>query len=398
MARTAELDRRQAPTPPTPPRGRTDDARNAEADRAARDVTYSRNERGAPRKGAEMPNNDDFQRLADPFRRELLAHCYRMLGSVHDAEDLVQETYLRAWRAYDRFEGRSSLRTWLYSIATRTCLTALEQRNRRPMPSDLVECSDSPGGQLTTAPEVAWLEPIPDAFTTDPAAPADPAAIVASRESLRLALITALQHLPPRQRAVLLLRDVLKWRAAEVAELLGTSTAAINSALQRARAQLEEVAPSEDEVVEPTDRDQREMLDRYVAAFENADIAALVELFKQDAVWEMPPFLSWFRGRDNIGVCVSRQCAPGAGDLRLVPTKANGQPAFGLYKRRDDGVHRAHSLQVLTISSEGITHVGAFFDISLFGTFGLPDVYSGRPDVGSDQSDHSSASPMSSRR
>jgi RNA polymerase sigma-70 factor (ECF subfamily) len=353
--------------------GRTARAGRAEASRAARGVTYSQIERGAPRKGAEMSNNEDFERLADPFRRELLAHCYRMLGSVHDAEDLVQETYLRAWRAYDRFEGRSSLRTWLYSIATRTCLTALEQRNRRPMPSDLAERSDSPGGQLATAPEVAWLEPIPDALTqTDPA---DPAAIVESRESLRLALIAALQHLPPRQRAVLLLRDVLKWRAAEVAELLDTSTAAINSALQRARAQLDEAAPSEDQVVEPTDPGQREVLAQYVSAFENADVAALVKLFKEDAVWEMPPFLSWFRGREDIGVCVARQCAPGPGDLRLLPTTANGQPAFGLYKLTDDGVHHAHSLQVLTLSSQGITHVGAFFDTSLFRTFGLPDVH-----------------------
>jgi RNA polymerase sigma-70 factor (ECF subfamily) len=360
MSRTAELNRRYD--------------RSGEAGPTAGDVPYSRIERSGPRKGAKMANNnEDFQRLADPFRRELLAHCYRMLGSVHDAEDLVQETYLRAWRAYDRFEGRSSLRTWLYSIATRTCLTALEQRNRRPMPSDLAERSEAPDGQLAKAPEVAWLEPIPDALTS--AAPADPAAIVASKESLRLALIAALQHLPPRQRTVLILRDVLKWRAAEVADLLDTSTAAINSALQRARAQLEEVAPSEDTVTEPADREQREILDRYVTAFENADVAALIKLFKEDAVWEMPPFLSWFRGRKDIAVCIARQCAPGPGDLRLIPTSANGQPAFAMYKRREDGIHHAHSLQVVTLDAEGVTHVGAFFDTSLFRTFGLPDVH-----------------------
>jgi RNA polymerase sigma-70 factor (ECF subfamily) len=367
MSRMAELGRRGAPAGQS---GRDD---GTETERAGAGVTYSRIERGAARKAAEMPDNDDFQRLADPFRRELLAHCYRMLGSVHDAEDLVQETYLRAWRAYDRFEGRSSLRTWLYSIATRTCLTALEQRSRRPMPSDLAERSDEPGGQLTQAPEVAWLEPIPDTYAGGD--PADPATIVASRESLRLALITALQHLPARQRAVLILRDVLKWRAAEVAELFDTSTAAINSALQRARAQLEEVSASEEDAALPTDREQREVLDRYVAAFENADIAGLVKLFKEDAVWEMPPFLSWFRGREDIGVVVARQCRPGAGDLRLIPTAANGQPAFGLYKRKDDGVHHAHSLQVLTLTTEGISHVGAFFDTTLFRTFGLPDVH-----------------------
>jgi RNA polymerase sigma-70 factor (ECF subfamily) len=368
MSRMAERDRRGTPAR-HPGRGGS-----TETERAAADVTYSRIERGVPRKAAEMRDNDDFQRLADPFRRELLAHCYRMLGSVHDAEDLVQETYLRAWRAYDRFEGRSSLRTWLYSIATRTCLTALEQRSRRPMPSDLAESSGEPGGQLTQAPEVAWLEPIPDAYAGGD--PADPATIVASRESLRLALITALQQLPPRQRAVLILRDVLKWRAAEVAELFDTSTAAINSSLQRARAQLEEVSASEDDAVLPTDREQREVLDRYVAAFENADIAGLVKLFKEDAVWEMPPFLSWFRGREDIGVVVARQCAPGVGDLRLIPTAANGQPAFGLYKlKNEDGVHHAHSLQVLTLTTEGIAHVGAFFDTTLFRTFGLPDVH-----------------------
>jgi RNA polymerase sigma-70 factor (ECF subfamily) len=321
-----------------------------------------------------MPNSEDFQRLADPFRRELLAHCYRMLGSVHDAEDLVQETYLRAWRAYDRFEGRSSLRTWLYSIATRTCLTALEQRNRRPMPSDLGNYSDAPDGQLTTTPEVPWLEPFPDALAG--ADSADPAEIVASRESLRLALVAALQHLPPRQRAVLILRDVLKWRAAEVAELLETSTAAINSALQRARAQLDEAAPSENEVVDTTDPGQRELLDRYVAAFENADVAALVRLFKEDAIWEMPPYPAWFRGKYDIGVLIARQCAPGPGDLRLVPTSANGQPAFALYKRDKHGLHRAHSIQVLTIRQDGIVHVGAFFEeLKLFRMFGLPEVH-----------------------
>jgi RNA polymerase sigma-70 factor (ECF subfamily) len=323
---------------------------------------------------AEISGTEDFQRLADPFRRELLAHCYRMLGSVHDAEDLVQETYLRAWKAFERFEGRSSLRTWLYSIATRACLTAIEQRNRRPMPSDFGGPSDSPEGRLPTAPEVSWLEPIPDAMVG--AEPNDPAAIVTSRESLRLALVAALQHLPARQRTVLILRDVLKWRAAEVAELLGTTTAAINSALQRARAQLEEVAPTEDDVVEPTDPDQRVLLDRYVAAFENADVPAIVGLFKEDAVWEMPPYLAWFSGRDHIGRVIEFQCAPGSGDLRLVPTMANGrQPAFAVYKRGADGVHHAHQIQVLTITAKGIAHVGAFFDTTLFATFGLPDVH-----------------------
>ncbi len=224
----------------------------------------------------ESAVEEDFQTLAEPFRRELLAYCYRMLGSVHDAEDLVQETYLRAWRAYDRFEGRSSLRTWLYRIATNACLTALEGRGRRPLPSGLGAPSSDPTGELAQSPEVPWVEPVPDAMVG--AAPDDPAAIVTSRESIRLALITALQHLPPRQRTVLIMRDVLSWRAAEVAEMLGVTTVAVNSMLQRARAQISELAPAEDEVTEPVRAEQRELLDRYVAAFQDYDTAALVTM------------------------------------------------------------------------------------------------------------------------
>jgi RNA polymerase sigma-70 factor (ECF subfamily) len=315
--------------------------------------------------------NEDFLHLADPFRRELLAHCYRMLGSVHDAEDLVQETYLRAWRSYDSFEGRSSLRTWLHRIATRACLTALESRSRRPLPTGLGGPSANPTDTLVDQPEVPWLEPISDSMV-DPER-TDPAAIVASRESIRLALIAALQYLPPRQRAVLILRDVLNWRAAEVAEALDTTTTAVNSILQRARAQLGQVAPSEDEVVEPTAPDQRELLDRYVTAFENYDVAAIVELFTADAVWEMPPFTAWYQGAENIGRLIAAQCpAEGPGDLRLVPTEANGQPAFAMYLRDPvDGVYHAFGLHVLTLTASGIAHVALFFDLSLFATFGL---------------------------
>ncbi|GDY31064.1 sigma-70 family RNA polymerase sigma factor [Gandjariella thermophila] len=330
---------------------------------------------------ADHPVDEDFLRLADPYRRELLAHCYRMLGSVHDAEDLVQETYLRAWRAYDKFEGRSSLRTWLHRIATRACLTALEDRGRRPLPTGLGEPSADPTDTLVERPEVPWLEPIPDAMVG--AEQSDPAAIVTSRESLRLALIAALQHLPPRQRAVLILRDVLRWRAAEVAEALDTTTVAVNSILQRARAQLAEVSPSEDEIVEPTEPGQRELLDRYVAAFEEYDIAGLVKLFTEDAVWEMPPFTSWYRGAENIGRLVKAQCpAEGPGDMRLVPAEANGQPAFAMYMRdRADGVHRAFALHVLTLTGGGIGHVACFFDVRLFNAFGLPDTLPAGPAV-----------------
>jgi RNA polymerase sigma-70 factor (ECF subfamily) len=322
--------------------------------------------------------NEDFLREADPYRRELLAHCYRMLGSVHDAEDLVQETYLRAWRAYHQFEGRSSMRTWLHRIATRTCLTALESRSRRPMPTGLGAPGADASDTLVERPEVPWLEPIPDAMAG--ADGADPAAIVTARESIRLALIAALQHLPPRQRAVLVLRDVLNWRAAEVAEVLDTTTVAVNSILQRAHAQLDQAALTEDQIVEPTAADERALLDRYVAAFEAKDIAAIVDLFTKDAVWEMPPFTGWYEGAENIGRLIDTQCpARGPGDMRLVPTRANGQPAFGLYMRGDDGVYRPFNLPVLTLSDSGITHVASFFDLRLFATFGLPETLPAEP-------------------
>ncbi|CNF90551.1 Probable alternative RNA polymerase sigma factor SigG [Mycobacterium tuberculosis] len=313
----------------------------------------------------------DFQELADPYRRELLAHCYRMLGSIHDAEDLVQETYLRAWRSYGDFEGRSSLRTWLYRIATNACLTAIDQRGRRPMPSGLGAPSDEPERPVVASPEVPWLEPAPDAAIGADAA--DPATIVAARESTRLAFVAALQHLPAKQRVVLILRDVLKWRAAEVAELLGTTTAAVNSALQRARAQLEQDAPMRDELAEPTDPAQRELLERYAKAFEDADITGLIELFKKDVVWEMPPFPEWFVGADTVVRLILAQCGPEPGDIRMVPAGANGQPAFGLYMRDEEGVHRAYQLQVLSVTGDGVAHVSVFFDTSLFPVFGLAE-------------------------
>jgi RNA polymerase sigma-70 factor, ECF subfamily len=314
--------------------------------------------------------DEDFLQVADPFRRELMAHCYRLLGSVHDAEDLVQETYLRAWRSYDRFEGRASLRTWLYRIATNACLTALETRRRRPLPTGLGAPSASPGDPLVEQPEVPWLEPVPDAMVGG--AGDDPAAIVASRASVRLAFIAALQHLPPRQRAVLVLRDVLQWRAAEVAELLGTTTAAVNSILQRARAQLDQAALSEDDISEPSAPEQRELLDRYVHALQDKDISAIVQLFTADAIWEMPPFTGWYRGPEHIGRLIATQCPAGPGELRLVPTAANGQPAFGMYRLSDDGDWHAFQLHVLTLTAAGIAHVTAFFDLRLFTTFGLP--------------------------
>jgi RNA polymerase sigma-70 factor (ECF subfamily) len=314
--------------------------------------------------------DEDFLQLTDRYRKELLAHCYRMLGSVHDAEDLVQETYLRAWRSYHGFEGKSSLRTWLYRIATNACLTALESRNRRPLPTGLGNPSSDPGDPLVEQTEVLWLEPVPDAMVG--ASANDPAAIVAARESIRLALVAALQHLPPRQRAAFVLHDALKLRAAEIAELLEISTAAVNSMLQRARAHLEQAALREDDIVEPTEPSKRELLDQYVEALENKDIPAIIKLFVADAVWEMPPFVGWYIGAEDIGRLIDTQCPAGPGGLRLVPTEANGQPAFAVYLRGEEGAWAAFQLQVLTLTPAGISHATVFFDLSLFATFGLP--------------------------
>ena len=313
-----------------------------------------------------MLSSEEFAHLTDPFRAELLAHCYRMLGSVTDAEDQVQETLIRAWRSYGRFEGRSSLRTWLYRIATNACLRALENRGRRPLPSGLGAPSEDPDRRLAPAqPEVPWLQPYPDALL--PAGPADPAAIVDSRAGMRLALIAAMQYLPARQRAVLILRDVLQWRATEVAELLGTSTIAVNSALQRARERLEQAAPAADDIREPTTAQQRTLLDQYAAAFENADVTALTRLLRDDAVLEMPPLPTWFAGRELIGRFLAAQVLGDPGDLAMVPVAANGQPGFAAYLRG-----RAHAIQVLTVSPVGVGHIVSFNQPELFTTFGLP--------------------------
>jgi RNA polymerase sigma-70 factor (ECF subfamily) len=317
--------------------------------------------------------SEEFARLTDAFRPELLAYCYRMLGSVHDAEDQVQETLMRAWRSHDDFEGRASLRTWLYRIATNACLRALENRDRRPLPSGLAgpdERGDIRPGAET--PEVPWLQPIPDALF----APAsdDPAVAVTSRASMRLALVAALQYLPPRQRAILLLRDVLGWRAAEVAELLGTTATAVNSVLQRARFRLEEVSPSEEAVVEPTDPDQRALLERYATAFENADVAALMTLLREDATFEMPPQPIWFSGRASVVEFLATTVLREAGLFRMIPTRANGQPALVGYTRGSHGAYHAHAVQVLTFAGSSITRVISFNDPSAVATFGFPPI------------------------
>jgi RNA polymerase sigma-70 factor (ECF subfamily) len=312
-----------------------------------------------------------FVRDTEPFRRELLAHCYRMLGSIQDAEDLVQETYLRAWRSYGQFEGRSSVRTWLYQIATNRCLTELGKHGRRVLPSGVYDPEPDPGSYAELAgAEMTWLQPAPDAMVTPESA--DPAAIVAAREGLRLALIASLQYLPPRQRAVLVLRDVLAFPAIEVAVMLGTTTASVKSALQRARARLEEVAPVADQVTEPTAPRARALLDQYIAAFENADAAALERLLLADAIIEAPPLRTWFAGRHTCVPFLRSRVLGSPGDWRMLATSANGQPATAAYTRDQHGNYRPYGICVLTVTGAGIRRITSFGDPELLTVFGFP--------------------------
>jgi RNA polymerase sigma-70 factor (ECF subfamily) len=329
-------------------------------------------QQAAPIQEGAMTGAGEFAALTEPFRRELLAHCYRMLGSVDDAEDVVQETYLRAWRAYGGFEGRSSVRTWLYHIATNACLTARQQRSRRALPSGLGGPGEDRGadpGADRAGSGVEWLQPVPDALVTGEAD--DPAAVAVARDSLRLALIASFQYLPPRQRAVLLLREVLAFPASDVARMLGTTTVAVKSALQRARARLAEVAPAE--VAEPPEPAARALLDQYIAAFENADAAALERLLRRDAVLELPPSAIWFSGGEAIATAVAGLGSPG--EWRMIPTAANGQPAAAAYRRGDDGAYRAYGIVVLTASATGIARLVVFGEPGLFGRFGLPPAW-----------------------
>ncbi|NUR97338.1 MAG: RNA polymerase subunit sigma-70 [Kribbellaceae bacterium] len=306
--------------------------------------------------------------VAEPFRKELLAHCYRMLAAVHEAEDAVQETYLRAWRAWADFEGRSSVRVWLYRIATNVCLTALEQRGRRALPSGIVAPSTGFDGTPAPVPDgIGWIEPIAESLVA-----ADPASIVAQRESLRLALIAALQYLPPKQRAVLILREVLAFPAAEVATMLDTSVAAVKSTLQRARARLDESAPTQGQVYEPTDPAARALLDDYIAGFENADTAALERALRVDAALEMVGTTTWF---DGMATClkVMSDAAGEPGDWRMIPIVANGQPAVGSYYKGEP-----YGIAVLTPAPGGLTHIHVFSTPSLVMHFGLPARAPGR--------------------
>ena len=326
---------------------------------------------------AKSENQEAFVAETERFRRELLAHCYRMVGSAHDAQDLVQETYLRAWRFYAAFEGRASTRSWLYKIATNVCLTALETRRARVLPSTLTPSRDDPdrSGSDFASSEVAWLGPFPDAWL----APAedDPAAVMLARESLRLALIASMQYLPARQRAIFILREVLMFSATETAQILETTTAAVKSGLQRARAQLDELNPEREDLLEPTDPRARELLDGYIAAFERSDASLLLRVLRTDATLEATPFRGWQAGRVNCIHLLETTVLGAPGDWRMIATSANGQPAAAVYHRGADGALRASDIVVLAPTDAGVSRVIAFHDPALVVMFGFPDVLAG---------------------
>jgi RNA polymerase sigma-70 factor, ECF subfamily len=318
-----------------------------------------------------------FATLVERHRRELLVHCYRMLGSLEESEDLVQETFLRAWRRLDGFEGRSSFRAWLYRIATNACLDALDGRARRVLPHDLTAPSDPRAGSPPRT-DVPWLQPFPDR----PSAPAetDPDSAVVARETMELAFLAAIQHLPPRQRAVLVLRDVLGWTAKETADLMESSVASVNSASQRARATMRERLPRGrldwTTPAEPTE-DERAVLRRYMEAVERADLAAVAELLAEDVRTTMPPYPMWFEGRANVVAALAAgwdASSPAyVGRFRMVATRANNRPAVAAYVRgRDEPDYRAFAISVLRIEDGRIAEATAFHDPSLFPAFALP--------------------------
>jgi RNA polymerase sigma-70 factor (ECF subfamily) len=321
---------------------------------------------------AARPTANELEGRLEGHRSELTAYCYRMLASPFEAEDAVQDTFIRAWRSYDRFEGRAALRSWLYRIATNVCLDMLNGRERRARPMDLGPAVEPVIGNLNVLPETTWIQPIPDSLV---AGDGDPADVAVARESIRLAFVAALQHLPARQRAVLILCEVLRWKASEVAELLETSVASVNSALQRARATLEAGKVSATDPAPQLDAADRELLARYVAAFERYDMDALTSLIREDATQSMPPYDLWLTGRDDI---FTWWFGPGIGcaGSRVIPTvAANGSPAFGQYKPSETGDgFEPWALQVLELSGGRIAEMTFFLDTAtLFPLFGLPD-------------------------
>ncbi|MEU0397920.1 sigma-70 family RNA polymerase sigma factor [Streptomyces sp. NPDC006208] len=320
---------------------------------------------------SDLATTQDLESRLERHRRELTGYCYRMLGSAFEAEDAVQDTLVRAWRNIDKFEGRSSLRSWLYRIATNVCLDMLNAGNRRARPMDLSDPTPVAQARLSARPEVTWLEPVPDGRVMP--AVVDPAETAVERETIRLAFVAALQHLPPKQRAVLILREVLAWKASEVAELLGTTVASVNSALQRARATLAESSPAASDTADPLDEEQKKLLDRYVAAFEGYDMQALTALLHEDATMSMPPYDLWLRGHDDIVGWML-----GVGDVcrgsKLVPTVANGAPAFAHYHPSESGDgYEPWALIVLEISDGKVGGMDFFLDTKRwFPLFELP--------------------------
>ena len=309
---------------------------------------------------------EGFDRLVEPFRTELLAYCYRMLGSAHDAEDVVQDTYLRAWRTREQYDAtRSSLRTWLYRIAMNACLTALAARGRRPLPSGVVAASD-PLRPFVQGENLAWLQPLPDSWLDA----GDPAGTVIDRSSLRLAFAAALQHLSARQRGALILRDVLGFSAAEAAEILGTTVVSVNSSVQRARGRIKEVGIGQESPSEPSAAEQRAWVDRYMKAFEHADVEGLKRLLTEDVLMEMPPMLNWFAGRSNYGLFMEWVFEQAGTDWHLKAVAANGQPGFAAY-RRVGGGYELHTLQIFTVTAEGISRNSVFQESQVFASFGL---------------------------
>ncbi|MCF3169930.1 sigma-70 family RNA polymerase sigma factor [Streptomyces violaceoruber] len=322
--------------------------------------------------GAGSADGAGIDARLEGHRTELTGYCYRMLGSAFEAEDAVQDTLVRAWRNIDKFEGRSSLRSWLYRIATNVCLDMLNAGNKRARPVDLTGPTPLAQAALSPRPENVWLEPMPDGRVLPSVQ--DPAEAAVARESVRLAFVAALQHLPPKQRAVLILREVLAWKAAEVAELLETSVASVNSALQRARATLTETEGRAGDVADPLDEEQQKLLERYVKAFEGYDMAALTALLHEDAVMTMPPFDLWLRGTGDITGFMTTMGAACAGS-RLVPVAANGSPAFAHYKPAEDGAGFVPwAVQVIDVRDGAITGMHCFLDVPRwFPLFGLPD-------------------------
>lgn len=329
----------------------------------------------------------EFGGLTEPYRRELQIHCYRILGSLHEAEDLVQETFLRAWRWLDTYQGRASFRAWLYKIATNACLDALDRaRSRRLLPAHTYPASDPRAPILPPTPEISWLEPVPDEWLVETAA--NPEARYAAYESISLAFLTALQALPPRQRATLILSDVLDWPSREVADLLGLTVSAANSALHRARVTLAKHYHGRELETLPAsmaDERTRRLLERYVQAWETADVAGLVALLKEDATFAMPPSPSWYQGRAAIGVFAAatvfgeKGMFPGqaAGRWRLQPTRANAGPAFAIYQRMEGNEYQAFGIHVLACQAGRLAQITSFIDPSLPPRFGLPPTLAG---------------------